>query len=74
MQGDKPTSKPDKVRDGRNGAYIGQRRHRRGVPRADVRAERRRLVERLRADQRSKRLISINVCLYRQYIYVCLCK
>ena len=32
------------------GAYPGQRRHRRGVPRADVRVERRRRLERLRAE------------------------
>ena len=33
-----------------SGAYGGQRRDRRGVPRADVRVERRRRVERLRAE------------------------
>jgi hypothetical protein len=33
-----------------SGAYPEQRRHRRGVPRADVRVERRRPVERLRAE------------------------
>ncbi len=36
--------------DGRSGAYIGQVRHRRGVPRTDVHVERRRQLECLRAE------------------------
>ncbi len=47
-----PSARPRRVaRDGRNGAYRRQRRDGRGVPRADVRIERRRVVERLRADR-----------------------
>ncbi len=38
------------ARAGKGGAYRGQRGDRRGVPRADVRVERRRRVERLRAE------------------------
>jgi hypothetical protein len=34
----------------KGGAYIGQQGYRRGVPRADVRVERRRILERLRAE------------------------
>ena len=39
-----------RVRDGRRGSYRGQRRHRRGVPAADVCVERFGIVKRLRAD------------------------
>ena len=48
-----PNTRPPAVarRPGRKGgAYIGQRGDRRGVPRADVRVERRRVAERLRAE------------------------
>ena len=41
---------PPDARGPKGGAYIGQRRDGGGVPRADVRVERRRKVERLRAD------------------------
>ncbi len=48
----RPTEGGDRrvTRDGRKGTYIGQRCGACGVPRADVRDERRRRLERLRAD------------------------
>ncbi len=47
----RPSARPRCVtRDGRKGTYRGQRRGARGVPRADVRVERRCTLERLRAE------------------------
>jgi hypothetical protein len=43
-------SKPHRAPAADSGAYPEQRRHRRGVPRTDLRVERRRPVERLRAE------------------------
>ncbi len=69
----------------KGGAYKGQRGDRRGVPRADVRVERRRNVERLRAEPRAveadgtRAHVSVRMCgrqiarartIYILYIYI----